>query len=64
MNEPSGFFVGSPTELPMHEIVGWLFRQHYGKINGCARSKCFGCVVSLPSPPNCTPIYNGKEETK
>ena len=65
MNEPTGFFVGSPTELPMCEIVRWLFNQQYGKINGCARSKRlwrFFVHYSAISPPNCTPVYNRKEE--
>ena len=59
MNEPTGFFVGSPTERPLHEIVEWLFKQQYGKINGCARSKCFGFLGAI-SPPNCAPVYNTK----
>lgn len=61
MNEPTGFFVGSPTELPLYEIVQWVFEHQYGKIDGCARSKCYGSLCAI-FPPNCTPVYNTKEE--
>ena len=32
MNEPTGFFICSPIELPMYEVVQWLFEHQYGRI--------------------------------